>query len=410
MEPEVVFALGLLLGLGVGGALAGLMGRRARHSERRAATSRDAILDDAQTSMREAFQALSAEALQKNNRFFLELAQNSLGELHHEAARELEAREKSIDSLVKPVSESLERVDLKLAEIEKERHGHYAELRQQLKAVSGAHERLHSETSNLVKALRAPSVRGQWGEIQLKRVVELAGMIPHCDFSEQVTAGEPDQRVRPDLVVHLPGGKSVVVDAKTPLHAYLDALESEEPEERARQLDAHSRQVRRQIDQLASKNYWSQFPAAPEFVVMFLPSEGIFSAALERDPSLLEYGVDRGVIVSSPTTLIALLQAVAYGWTQEKLAKNAQDISRLGRELYDRLGSLSGHFEKLGRSLDRAVVSYNEAVGSLEGRVLVSARRLKELGTRSAVEIAAPDAIDRLARPLQSPDPPSRDC
>ena len=407
MDPLLMLVMGALAGLCVGAAIAGLVARGVLRSERRAAASleasRESILGDAQTNMREAFQALSAEALQKNNRFFLELAQSSLGELHHEAARELETREKSIHSLVKPVSESLERVDRKLAEIEKERHGHYRELSQQLKAVSGAHERLHSETSNLVKALRAPSVRGQWGEIQLKRVVELAGMIPHCDFSEQVTAGPADQRVRPDLIVHLPGDKSVVVDAKTALHAYLDALESDEPEERARQLDAHSAQVRRHIDQLASKSYWNQFEPAPEFVVMFLPSEGIFSAALERDPSLLEYGVDRGVIVSSPITLIALLQAVAYGWNQEKLARNALDISRLGRELYDRLGLLSGHFEKLGRSLDRAVSSYNDTIGSLEGRVLVSARRLKELGTGSSAEIAAPGAVDRLSRPMQSP-------
>ena len=272
-------------------------------------------------------------------------------------------------------------------------------------------ERLQSETANLVTALRAPSVRGQWGEIQLKRVVEMAGMVAQCDFSEQVTAAgdgvDNDQRVRPDLVVHLPGGKNIVIDAKAPLKAYLDALEAEDPEERRGHLESHSRQVRRHIAQLASKSYWSQFEPTPEFVVMFLPSEGIFSAALEQDPSLLEYGVDQRVIVASPTTLIALLRAVAYGWTQEKLAKNAQDISQLGRELYDRLASLSGHIQKVGRGLDRAVSSYNDAIGSLEGRVLVSARRLKDLGTGSRAELVAPQAVDRRTRPLQSPLPPT---
>lgn len=414
MEAVELFALGSLAGLVVGGGFAGLLGYVVLRAQRSAASQRESSVEATQVRMREAFQALSADALQQNNRFFLELAQNSLSQLQHEAAREFETREKSIDSLVKPVSESLERVDRKLAEIEKERHGHYSELSQQLKAVSGAHDRLHSETANLVKALRAPSVRGQWGEVQLKRVVELAGMIPHCDFSEQVTIsgeapGSTTGRARPDLIVHLPGGKSIVVDAKAALHAYLDAVEADEAEDRKRHLQTHARQVRRHIDQLASKSYWSQFDSAPEFVVMFLPSEGILSAALECDPALLEHGVERGVIVASPTTLIAVLKAVAYGWTQEKLARNAQDISRLGRELYDRLASLAGHFEKLGRGLDRSVACYNEAIGSLEGRVLVSARRLKEMGTGTAPEIAAPPIVERLSRPVQAGSPESVD-
>ena len=401
------FGTGALAGVAAGTAVTSLVARAILRAERLSSERRESSQAAEQTQTRDLFRALSAEALQNNNRFFLELAQSSLSELHHKATRELETREKAIDSLVKPVSESLARVDRKLGEIEKERHGHYSQLTSQLKILTSTHDKLQSETSKLATALHAPNARGQWGEIQLKRVVEMAGMLPHCDFSEQVSACVDDgPRLRPDLIVHLPGDKSIVVDAKTPLKAYLEALDTADASARDQQLEAHSQQVRRHISELASKSYWSRFEPTPEFVVMFLPSEGIFSAALERDPSLLEYGVDQGVIVASPTTLIALLRAVAYGWTQEKLAENAQSISRLGRELYDRLNSLSGHIHKVGRGLDRAVSSYNDAVGSLEGRVLVSARRLKEMGTGSSAELAAPQSVDRRARTLQASAPP----
>ena len=307
-----------------------------------------------------------------------------------------------IDTLIKPLNEALTKVDGKLKEIEKERHGHYEKLTEQLRAVGAAHEKLHSETQNLVKALRAPSVRGRWGEIQLKRVVEMAGMLDHCDFQQQKTAETDSGRLRPDMVVSLPGGKNVVVDAKAPLEAYLDSVEAADDAVRLARLKDHARQVRDHMTKLGSKGYWDQFAPAPEFVVMFLPGEAFFSAALEHDPGLIEYGVDQKVIPASPTTLIALLRAVAYGWRQEKLAENAQVISQLGRTLYERLATLTGHFEKLGGHLGRAVGSFNDAIGSLEGRVLVAARRFKEMGAGSSDEIPRLDAVERAPRKLQA--------
>ena len=394
-----------LAGLALGAAVAAWLGRTLLRNERRSSQAREQALMSAEQQLRDSFQALSAEALQNNNKFFLELAQRTLGEQHEEAARLLEAREKAIDAMVKPVAESLSKVDTKLTQIEKERHGHYSALVTQLKAVSESHERLHLETSNLVTALRAPSVRGRWGEMQLKRVVEMAGMLEHCDFSEQVSVsgGDDGGRLRPDMIVHLPGGKHVVVDAKVPLEAYLDAHEASDEATRKKRAKDHARQVRQHMTQLGGKAYWNQFEATPEFVVMFLPSESIFSAAFEQDPNLLEFGVDQHVIVSSPTTLIALLRAVAYGWQQEKLAENAAKISQLGRELHDRVATLAGHFHKLGRRLDGAVAAYNDAVGSLESRVLVSARRFSELGAGSSANIDELEVVDHRSRPLRAP-------
>jgi len=392
------FFLGLLAGIALVAIPAFILFR----AERSARAEKEASLARAEIQLREAFQALSAEALRQNNESFIALANAKFGELHKGASAELENRQQAIDALVKPISEALTKVDGKLKEIEKERHGHYEMLTEQLRAVGVAHVKLLSETQNLVKALRSPSVRGRWGEIQLKRVVEMAGMLEHCNFHEQQTTETDTGRLRPDMIVRLPGGKNVVVDAKAPLEAYLESIEAEDDALRLAKLKDHARQVRAHMTKLGSKAYWDQFGPAPEFVVMFLPGEAFFSAALEHDPGLIEYGVDQQVIPASPTTLIALLRAVAYGWRQEQLAENAQVISQLGRSLFERLVTLTNHFERLGGHLGRAVGSFNDAIGSFEGRVLVAARRFKEMGAGSSDEIPQLTSVERSTRKIQA--------
>lgn len=352
--------------------------------------------------LRDSFKALSADALRENNESFLALANERLGKERELTSSELARREQAIDALVKPVTETLGKVDAQLREVEKDRRGQHDSIQTHLGLMARSSEQLKSETASLVRALRTPHVRGRWGEMQLRRVVEMAGMLAYCDFSEQESRTTEDGRLRPDLLVRLPGGKHVVVDAKAPLAAYLDAAEAVDDATRAARLTHHARQVRSHIDKLAAKQYWSQFESTPEFVVLFLPGETFFHDALAHDPSLLEHGVANKVIPASPTTLIALLQAVAYGWREERLAANAEQISALGRELHERVAKMTEHFTKLGKRLDDAVEAYNDTVGSLESRVLVSARKLKELGAATGDEIEALEPVERRARELRA--------
>ena len=356
--------------------------------------------DRASADLQNAFKALAADALRNNTSSFLQTAQETLKRFQSEAKGDLDARHKAVADLVTPVRESLNKVDAQIQQMEIERGRAYGNLTAQVQSLITTQKELQSETGNLVRALRTPNVRGRWGEIQLRRVVEIAGMLPYCDFAEQETVTGEAGRFRPDLVVKLPGGKNVVVDAKTPLQAFLDAFETNDEEKRRDCLANHARQVRDHINTLAGKKYWEQFESTPEFVVMFLPGETFFSAALEQDTGLIEHGVLNRVIPASPTTLIALLKAINYGWNQEKLARNAHEISTLGKELHERLRKLAGHITGVGTNLDRAVEAYNQAVGSLENRVLVSARKFAELGAAVAEDIPELEPIETTARAL----------
>jgi DNA recombination protein RmuC len=345
-----------------------------------ASEQRGLIFEEAKQRMEDAFRALSAEALRANNQTFLEIAQERMARTADGAKAELDARERSISNLVGPLKEKLAAVDLKIGELEKNRVGAYEGLRSLMGAMDESQRALRMETANLVKALQSPVVRGRWGEIQLRRVVELSGMLAHCDFVEQESVETADGRMRPDMRVILPGGNNVVVDSKVPLMGYLEAVQSTEQSKRRELMARHASQVRTHVDQLSKKAYWEQFESAPEFVVLFLPGEVFFSAALEEDPELISYAAEKRVILASPTTLIALLRAVHFGWRQDAVARNAADISALGKELHKRLGDFAGHLVKLGGSLGSAVEQFNKANGSFETRVLVSARKFEALG------------------------------
>ncbi len=373
--------------------------------ERRTTAQKLSVLDEAQTRFSDAFKALSSEALRHNNTSFLELAKSTLEKTQEGARGDLEKRQGAIDALVKPMRESLEKVDAKINDLEKARLGAYEALTTQVGTLAETQNYLRTETSNLVRALRSPIVRGRWGEIQLRRVVELAGMVNHCDFVEQTSVQTEEGRLRPDMIVKLPAGKTIVVDAKASLNAYLEALEAPNDEARVNRLQQHAVQVRSHIDKLSRKAYWEQFESAPDFVILFLPGEMFFSAALERDPMLIEFGAEKKIILATPTTLIALLRAVGYGWRQEKLAQNAREISQLGSELYKRFADMSAHFGRLGKSLNSSVEAFNKVAGNIESRVLVTARKFRDLGVAPiGMEIEELPQVEQIARDLQAPE------
>ena len=363
-----------------------------------------ALLQTAETKLRDAFAALSSEALKHNNEAFLQLARTSLSEFQHAATTDLDGRRTAIETIVQPLRESLERVDAKLNEVDRGRASTQAQLSEQIRSLTQAQQLLHTETNRLSRALRSPNVRGQWGELQLRRVLESAGLVAgsHYEIKESVLGDEG--RLTPDVVVKLPGGKNVVVDAKVPLTAYLDASECEDDAARDAKLREHARQVKEHVARLSAKSYWAHFQPAPDIVVMFVPGEALLTAALQHDTALLEYSMSRGVMLASPLTLIALLRAIAYGWQQETVARNALEISELGRHLYDRIAKLAEHFENVGRGLAKSVEAYNSAVGTLESRVLVTARRLKDKGVTAAEDFAELETIDQTPRPLGAPE------
>jgi DNA recombination protein RmuC len=371
----------------------------------RVAVERESAWEKDRERLTAAFAQLSSEALARNNEQFLTLAETRLRESQEVARGELGKRQEAISQMLGPLQETLIRYEKSLQEIEVVRQGAYSGLSEQIRHLSTSHDQLQRETRNLVTALRAPQTRGRWGEMQLRRAVEMAGMVPHCDFDEQVTTTSDERRLRPDLVMHLPGGAHVVVDAKVPLDAFLRAIDAEDDVERQANLTAHARQLRNHVDQLSKREYWQQFEPSPDFVVAFVPGDPLLAAALEHDLDLFEHAMANRVLIATPTTLIALLRTVAHGWQQEALADNARAVQQLGSELYDRLRVFGNHFAKMQRSLNGTVEAFNDAVGSLESRVLVTARRFPELGVvTDAKEVTELRPVTLTPRAVQAPD------
>jgi DNA recombination protein RmuC len=351
-----------------------LEGERKRFSEK------ELVFEELEKRFSDVFKALSGDALKRNNESFLELAKEHLNTQQTKSKGELDQRKQAIESLLKPINESLKQFGEKVGEIEKARVGTYEALKEQVLSLAEGQTKLRSETGNLARALNTPRVRGSWGEIQLKKVVELAGMLEHCDFDQQQSKDRDDgSRARPDMIVKLPGDKQIIIDAKAPLEGFLAALEAESKQEKAAKMKDHARHIRAHIKDLGSRSYWEQFENSPEFVVLFLPGESYFSAALEVDPGLIDEGVQNKVILATPTTLIALLKVVAYGWRQENLAQQSREISKLGKEIYERVSDVATNWASVGKGLKNAVESYNKAISNMESRVLVSARKLRDL-------------------------------
>jgi DNA recombination protein RmuC len=359
--------------------------------------------------LQQLIQELSSSALKNNSESFLKLAQESLARHHTQSDGDLKQRQQAIDALLQPIRTTLEKSEQQLREIEKERKEQYGALTHHLQSITLTQQQLQQETRNLVQALRRPEVRGQWGELTLKRLAELAGMVEHADFIEQEQTTREGALLRPDMVIHLPDQRAIIVDAKTPLDAYISATEASSDEARGEQLERHARNVRKRVKELAAKSYWSQFEESPDFVVLFIPGDQFLSAALERDHTLLEDALREKVILATPTSLVALLRAVAFGWKQQEVARNAETIREVGVQLYDRFATFSSHLARVGKSLGTSVDAFNKAVGSLERNVLPGARRFTEMGIHPNKELVEPAPIEKLARTPKELDAPDKE-
>ena len=379
--------------------------RAALDAERASAAEKLATVLDAQRQLKDTFEALSGEALRRSQESFLQLAQEKLGQYQQASASDLKARQQAITELLKPVRESLEKVDKQLVNVDRERAGAYQSVSEQLRSLSATHDELRRETGSLVRALRSPNVRGRWGEVQLRRVVEVAGMIDYCDFVEKESATTDEGgRLTPDLIIRLPGGTTIVVDSKVPIEAYLQSIDTADEPSREAKLREHARQVREHVKALGRKRYWEQFKPTPEFVVMFMPGEALLSSALQYDTELIEIAAVQRVIPASPLTLIAVLRAVAYGWQQNSLVQNAEELSKLGKEMYDRLCTMADNLGTLGTNLRQAVEAYNRTIGTIESRVLVTARRFRDMGVSTPDELEEVKSVQVAVRDARAPE------
>ena len=370
--------------------------------EHKSSAGQQALHEQLNRQFKDIFNAMAADALKDNNTQFLRLAKENLEKLHIKAEGELEKREKAIETLVKPISDALEKTEKQVRKMEADRQQAHGALSKHLETIAESHRILQGETRNLVQALRRPEVRGQWGELTLKRLAELAGMVEHCDFYEQESVQTDEGKQRPDMVVRMPDKREIIVDAKTPLDAYLSAIEAGDDAERAQLLERHARNVRARVKELASKSYWKQFKYSPDFVVLFIPGDQFLSAALDIDHALIEDALSQQVILATPTSFVALLRAVAYGWRQETLAENAEAIREVGQEMFARLTTFAEHLSRLGRSLDNSVDAYNKAVGSYDTRILPGARKFTEMGVAAKKEAPKLEQIERATRQVEA--------